>query len=304
MPSLSDEGSSSRDAGKTFVREVGTPEAPHTVLLVHGWLASAGLNWASVFEPLGDHFRVVAADLRGHGRGIRSRRRFRLEDCADDLAVLVDQLGCGPVIVVGYSMGGLIAQLLWRRHPELVAGLVLCSTTRAFVPGRRERYLFGTTMNYAAGTVRLSRLATRWYPAGLRPLRGLRPGRTTSLRVSGRPVRCAVTTCVRSSRRAMPRASSTPAPWIGDVDVPTAVVMTTQDRAIPLDAQCQLADSIGNATVHSIDDDHTACAHASFAPVLLAACRDVATRVDQLAVVTGPRSRGRRRSSARCDRWR
>jgi pimeloyl-ACP methyl ester carboxylesterase len=194
----------------------------------------------------------------------------------------VDQLGCGPVIVVGYSMGGLIAQLLWRRHPELVAGLVLCSTTRAFVPGRRERYLFGTTMNYAAGTVRLSRLATRWYPAGLRPLHGLRPGRTTSLRVwaAGEMRRHDMRQVLEAGHATCQFDS---APWIGDVDVPTAVVMTTQDRAIPLDAQCQLADSIGEATVHSIDDDHTACAHATFAPVLLAACRDVAARVDQLA---------------------
>ena len=95
--------------GTTFVREAGSPSAPFTVLLVHGWLASAGLNWAASFEPLGEHFRVVAADLRGHGRGIRTRRRFRLEDCADDLGALVDELGCGPVIVVGYSMGGLVS---------------------------------------------------------------------------------------------------------------------------------------------------------------------------------------------------
>ena len=80
---------------------------------------------------------MVAPDLRGHGRGIRSRRPFRLEDCADDLAALVEQLGCGPVVVVGYSMGGLVAQLLWRRHPDLVAGLVLCSTARVFLPGGR-----------------------------------------------------------------------------------------------------------------------------------------------------------------------
>lgn len=264
--------------GKTFIREVGTPASPHTVLLVHGWLASAGLNWAPVFDPLGEHFRVVAADLRGHGRGIKSRRRFRLEDCADDLAVLVKHLGCGPVIVVGYSMGGLIAQLLWRRHPELVAGLVLCSTTRAFVPGSRERYLFGTTMNYAAGTVRLSRLATRWYPAGIRPLRGLRPGRHTSLRAwaAGEMRRHDVRQVLEAGHATCQFDS---APWIGEVDVPTAVVMTTQDRAIPLDAQYQLAESIRNATVHSIDDDHTACAHSTFAPILLAACRDVAGRV-------------------------
>ena len=48
----------------------------------------------------------MALDHRGHGRGIRSRRPFRLEDCADDAAALIDELGLGPVTAVGYSMGG------------------------------------------------------------------------------------------------------------------------------------------------------------------------------------------------------
>ena len=75
---------------------------------------------------------MVAIDHRGHGRGIRSRRRFHLSDCADDAAALVAELGLDRVIAVGYSMGGPIAQLLWRRHREVVGGLVLCATSRTF----------------------------------------------------------------------------------------------------------------------------------------------------------------------------
>ena len=125
--------------GTTFVREVPGPPGAPTVLLLHGWIASGGLNWFQAFEPLSEHFRVVAPDLRGHGRGIRSRRRFRLADCADDVAALLDELGdVGPVIAVGYSMGGPVAQLLWKRHPERVRGLVICATgptLRARRPG-------------------------------------------------------------------------------------------------------------------------------------------------------------------------
>ena len=75
---------------------------------------------------------MVALDHRGHGRGIRSRRPFHLEDCADDVAALTRELRLGPVTAVGYSMGGPIAQLLWRRHPEVVDGLVLCATAARF----------------------------------------------------------------------------------------------------------------------------------------------------------------------------
>ena len=122
-----------RGRGTTFVRRVKGPADACTVLLVHGWLASGGLNWFRCFDALGEHFTVLAPDLRGHGRGIRSLRRFTLASCADDLAMLIEHERCGPVIAVGYSMGGPVVQLLWRRNPELVAGLGL------YRDGRRVR---------------------------------------------------------------------------------------------------------------------------------------------------------------------
>ena len=65
----------------------------------------------------------LAFDHRGHGRGIRSRRKFRLEDCADDVAAMADVVELDTFVPVGYSMGGAVAQLVWRRHPERVDGL-------------------------------------------------------------------------------------------------------------------------------------------------------------------------------------
>ena len=102
--------------GTTFVRELPGPSADApTLLLLHGWTATADLNWFSVYEALGRHYRIVALDHRGHGRGIRSRKPFRLADCADDAAALVRELGLGSVIPVGYSMGGPIALLIDKK---------------------------------------------------------------------------------------------------------------------------------------------------------------------------------------------
>ena len=53
----------------------------------------------------------MAIDHRGHGRGLRTLQRFRLEDAADDAAALCELLGLKDVILVGYSMGGPIALL-------------------------------------------------------------------------------------------------------------------------------------------------------------------------------------------------
>ncbi|MFA5774799.1 MAG: alpha/beta fold hydrolase, partial [Ilumatobacteraceae bacterium] len=70
--------------GRTFIRDVEGPPGSPVLMLLHGWTATADLNWFTCFEALSEHFRIIAPDLRGHGRGIRHKRLFRLEDCADD----------------------------------------------------------------------------------------------------------------------------------------------------------------------------------------------------------------------------
>ena len=79
-------------------------------------------------------------DHRGHGRGLRPIGRFRLADCAADAAAVLSQLGAAPAVVVGYSMGGAIAQLLARDHPEVVSGLVLSGTSQHWQDPQAKRY--------------------------------------------------------------------------------------------------------------------------------------------------------------------
>ncbi len=266
------------DRGTIFVRELAGPPGAPVLVLLHGWIASAGLNWFQVFRPLAQHFRVIAPDLRGHGRGIRSWRPFRMSDCADDVAALIEHLDCGPVIAVGYSMGGLVAQLLWRRHREHVSGLVLCATAHSILPGFRERFVFNSAMSALAGTTRLGQLYT-WLPSSL--VRVLLPRTRTA-----RPrtlSRWAAAEMARHDLRMILEAgvaigSFNARRWIGEVDVPTAVVVTAQDRALGPLPQMQLALAIPGASIHRIDDGHVACANESFAEPLLGACRDVALR--------------------------
>jgi pimeloyl-ACP methyl ester carboxylesterase len=267
--------------GTTFLREVPGPPAAATIVLVHGWMASGGINWFRVFEPLGSEFRVIAPDLRGHARGLRTRHRFRLADCADDIALTLDTLGIEQAIVVGYSMGGPIAQLLWHRHPDRVAGLVMVATSHRFVPGMRERMIFTSTMAVAAGTTRagqvVSTLPRSWAQQTRRFMAVRQPVRPDSMRHwAAAEMRRHDIRLVLEAGGAIGRYDARR--WIGEVDVPTAVVVTTLDRAVPPAEQVRTAFAIPGATVHRCEDGHVACAGDVLATPLVAACREVAER--------------------------
>jgi 3-oxoadipate enol-lactonase len=266
--------------GTTFVREVPGPAGAPTVVLLHGLTASGGLNWFQAFAALGERYRVLAIDHRGHGRGLRTRRRFTLADCADDVDALMDVEGIEDAIVVGYSMGGPIAQLLWKRHPEKVAGLVLCATSDRFVPGRREQLVFVTAMGAVAGTTRLGDLVTR-VPIGWvqsRAAGGLRTRPETFRRWARAEMRRHDWRMVAEATGAIGNYNASR--WIGAIDVPTAVLVTTEDRAVaPID-QARLALRIPTATLHKVDDGHIVCAKPSFGPLLRRVVDDVAVRID------------------------
>ena len=261
--------------GQTFVREVEGPPGAPTVLLLHGWTATADLNWFTCFSTLGQRFRVVAMDHRGHGRGIRSRRRFRLTDCADDAAALVDELGTGPVIAVGYSMGGPVAQLLWRRHPATVRGLVLCATSRNFATTGQERLLAAGMGGLALGARVVPRIVQRRLADRVVGSRfeedSLGAWAMAEMQRHSWP---AVLEAVQSLGRYDAR------PWIGEVDVPTAVVAMRRDQVVNPRRQLALHQSIPDASLHVVDGDHTACATAPgrFLGALVPACEDVARR--------------------------
>ena len=269
--------------GRTFVRELAGPPGAPTLVLLHGWTAPSDLTWFRCYEALGRAYRVVAIDQRGHGRGIRSSRRFTLEDCADDVAAVLEVLGlhaAPPVIPVGYSMGGCVAQLLLRRHPEAVDGLVLCATSGVFAESADERRYFAALGGLA--------LASRFTPGPLR--------RRLARRVIGRRVvECELqewildelhgndATAVLEAGGALGGFDSRP--WSGSIDVPTAVVATTGDRQVRPARQRALASSIPGATVHPVDGGHDVCVSGPerFLPAVLGACRAVAERVGAAA---------------------
>lgn len=274
--------------GATWVHELGGPGAapasrfrvaaapePPTVFLLHGWTATASLNWFPTFGPLSRHARVVAPDHRGHGKGLRTTKRFRLEDCADDVVAIADELGIDRFIAAGYSMGGPIAQLIWQRHPDRLAGLVLCATASSFRGRPGENVLFGV-MGGLSVAARLT--PERWRQQLSGRLIDERVDDSPSGQWAGETMRTHDSRMIVEAGLAIGRFDSRP--WIGGVDVPTAVLVTEFDGVVPSGRQRQLARRIPGADTFDIRGDHDVCVSRpeAFVPTLVEAVTSVAAR--------------------------
>jgi pimeloyl-ACP methyl ester carboxylesterase len=237
-----------------LVRELRTGDrsAGPPLLLLHGWLLSADINWFPLYAGFARHGRVLAMDVRGHGRGIRSQERFTLEDAADDAAALLQHLDAAPAVVVGYSMGGSIALLLQQRHPTTVAGLVLHSTALEWREQPNEHVLWhlmgALDWSLRAGVPR--RVAGRYLARAARANAALGDvvpwlaveafrGNAADLAEAGRALGA-------FDARA----------WAPLVDVPTAVVVSTRDRLVAPWRQYGLAKTIPGAATVQADIGH------------------------------------------------
>ena len=263
--------------GTTYVTDTPGPtaEAPALVLL-HALGCTGLLTWFPAIEALSRRYRVITLDQRWHGQGIHSEE-FSLVDCADDAVALLDVLGIESAMFGGYSMGSIVAQRVWRQHPGRVDGLVLAATTDRFQMSVYERLFFtgmGATMlatrglSHSRTAVRAARAAADavdFEPSDIQEW-ALREFKSTSPWAVGQ----ALSALGRHHSR----------PWLGRIDVPTAVVVLNNDHVIPPGRQRALARAIPGATMHDIDAGHGACALESevFVPAFVEAAATVNAR--------------------------
>ncbi len=262
--------------GEMFLRDTDptrpTDPARPVVMLLHGWIASADLNWYGAYADLVKAgYRVLAVDHRGHGRGLRPLVPFRLADCAADAAATMRTLRVAPATVVGYSMGGAIAQLVARDHPDVVSGLVLSGTAQHW----REPQVRRVWRAMGAFGLMLSLSPRGTWRAGFRRV-GLTESARTAwlqselLRHSARDI--------AEAGRELGRFDSRP--WLSTAArMPSAVVVTTRDEAVPPRKQRELAAAMG-AQVFEAPVRHLELTQASdrYNPALLEAIAAVGSQ--------------------------
>jgi 3-oxoadipate enol-lactonase len=235
--------------GSLPVRDIGPADAP-AVMMLHGWTVTADLNYFGQYPALCDRYRVIAFDHAGHGSGLRPRRRVSVKSLADDAVAVADALGVNTFVPFGYSLGGAVAQVMARNHPDRLAGLVLAATLPRFRASDLRLWpgiMFGTA---AATRVVPDALVDRVFGRMLaRRTAGLHPWGVDQLKHNEPRILLEVGSSLfnHDSRE-----------WLPQVTVPTAVVVTEDDTKVRPQNQRAIADLIPGTTLHPVPGEHDA----------------------------------------------
>lgn len=114
------------DGVKYAYRSFGNPDGQPLVMLIH-FVATMD-DWdPALVNPLAEHYHIIQFDNKGIG-GSQGTTPCTIEEMADDAAGFIQALNFGKVNLLGFSIGGFIAQLLTVRHPDLIHKLILAGT--------------------------------------------------------------------------------------------------------------------------------------------------------------------------------
>jgi 3-oxoadipate enol-lactonase len=237
--------------GTTNVWDIAATQGGHEtpILLLHGWNIDAPANFGSAVADLSEFHRIVMYDQHGHGGGVRAPERFTFEAAADDAIAVLDAVGISKAIVLGYSMGGAIAQLVARSAPDRCTGLVLSATADRFSERHRERAQFAT-FGVAARAVR--RLPPR--------VRRIVFNRVTWAACYKYPpwirdtVRAADPVTLLEAGAQFGQFDSTD--WNRDLEQPSAFIVTQHDVVVDPTRQMRLASSLGVVHLDHLDAGH------------------------------------------------
>lgn len=116
----------SSDGLKLYARDYGPGSAPFTLLCMHG-LTRNSADFEGLIEHLRPDYRILAVDQRGRGNSAMDPdpSRYQVPVYAADMFTLLDGLGITDAVLIGTSMGGLIAMQMLAMRPEIVRGLIL-----------------------------------------------------------------------------------------------------------------------------------------------------------------------------------
>ena len=213
-----------------------------TVLMLHG-IGGGHLAFAPQVETLASSgYRAVAWDMPGYGRSAPIEP-YNFKGLAQSCITLIESLRCGDVTLLGHSMGGMVAQEVVARRPELVNKLILCGTTPSFgkPDGDWQREFIGQRTAPLDAGKSMEELAQVLVPQMAGPAalpEGLKLATHCMSLVNPSTYRRALEALVTFDRRA-----SLPL-----IRVPTLVIAGEHDRNAPPAAMKKMADAIPHSS--------------------------------------------------------
>lgn len=218
-------------------RDLATPRG--TVVLSHG-LGLDAMMWDALAQDLARDHRVIAYEHRNHGGSEQINAPCTVADLADDAAQLLDELGAGPVVWIGLSMGGMTGQEIALRHPSRVRALVLANTTGGYGEAARETWMQRIAAVESQGLEGIADATmARWFTPAFMERQGA---------VVARQRQRMVCTDVRGYLHCMGAVRDFDArARLGQIRVPTLVIAGADDPGTPVAMAEALAQGIAGA---------------------------------------------------------
>ncbi len=209
--------------------------------------------WDGVAAALQGRHTVIRYDQRGHGKTPATAGAYTMDDLADDAAELIRAQGAGPVHFVGLSMGGMTAQALAARHPELVRSIVIANSAASYDEAARAMWQARIDTVLAQGVAPIADGAMqRWFTPEFR-----------ADEAGGGAQRVARLRAVLEATPALPYAAACAAvagialdAGNARITCPTLVIAGSRDEATPPAMSQAIAERIPGARLACLDAAH------------------------------------------------
>jgi len=216
------------------------------VVLLHGWMCNQSF-WSEQSELLVSHgYQCLTLDFRGHGRSEVPTAGYSIKQLVSDLREVLKSLAIDQVVLIGHSMGGMVAQQFSLEHGEQVIGLVLVTTIAADRDNRLISRRIEKDSRETSFSIAFHRHFESWFSSNTRE--GVRNRvKAQMLLTPADPSLALVRSygCFDQTDR------------LGEIRFPTLVIGTAFDHSTPASQSRELAERISKAQLVLIED----CGH-------------------------------------------